>query len=85
GVDAGRTGPAGAKVSGVSVTAIPDDEPATGDAPGDDTSTQSIAVIPGGVAGPATGSGTAAGPAAAGPPAHDTSTTALTVVEARPR
>ncbi|HSN37532.1 MAG TPA: phosphotransferase, partial [Arthrobacter sp.] len=46
GVDAGRTGPAGAKVSGVSVTAIPDDEPATGDAPGDDTSTQSIAVIP---------------------------------------
>ena len=77
GDDGAATGaePANSKVSSVSVTAIPDDEPAAGpaDEPADeegseaDTSTQSIAVIQ----------------AAAPVPAEDTSTTALTVVEAK--
>ncbi|MDR7082389.1 aminoglycoside phosphotransferase (APT) family kinase protein [Arthrobacter ginsengisoli] len=88
-VDAGRTGPVGSKVSVVCVTAIPDDEPASDDKPasedssGDDTSTQSVDVIQADAPVPAVPADAAAPAAApANPPADDTSTTALTVVEA---
>ncbi|MCB5294258.1 hypothetical protein BJQ90_03721 [Arthrobacter sp. SO3] len=84
-----RTGPAGNKVSGVSVTAIPGDEPATGGSSEEDTSTQSFAVIQTEAAAPADPAAQADAPAVAAAqaesPADDTSTTALTVVEAKTR
>lgn len=84
-----RTGPAGNKVSGVSVTAIPADEPAAVGSSEEDTSTQSFAVIQAEGAAPADAPAQADAPAdaAAQPdaPADDTSTTALTVVEAKTR
>jgi hypothetical protein len=82
---ADRTGPAGNRVSGVSVTAIPDDEAAAGDSSGADTSTQSIAVIRADAQGAADTTAPADTADQAGTPADDTSTTNLTVVEAKSR
>jgi hypothetical protein len=85
GASADRTGPAGNRVSGVSVTAIPDDEAAAGDSSGADTSTQSIAVIRADAQGAADTTAPADTADQAGTPADDTSTTNLTVVEAKSR
>ena len=96
GGDSGAAGPVPepARVSGVSVTPVPDDGPAAAGSSGEDTSTQSIAVVqahtPAEADTPA-GEGTPARADAGDPPeapanpADDTSTTALTVVEAKSR
>lgn len=80
--------PAPAKVPGVSVTAIPDAGPATGKSSVEDTSTQSIAVVqaavPAGEGAPARADAVDP-PEAPANPADDTSTTALTVVQAKSR
>lgn len=95
----GQGGPAAHKVSSVSVTAIPVDEPAAGEKSVEDTSTQSIATVPpdGDVQGeradqPVQADGpvqaddaAAVDPAVGARTADDTSTTTLTVVDAKPR
>jgi hypothetical protein len=73
---------------GVSVTAIPDAGPAVEESSAEDMSTQSIAVVQ--AAGPAPEGApgradTVDPPEAPANPAEDTSTTALTVVEAKSR
>ena len=99
--ETGGAEPATDRVSGVSVTAIPVDEPAAEDTSDEDTSTQSIAAVPAGPVPadgsvPTDGSVPANGsvPADAAVQedaavqtnaADDTSTTALTVVEAKSR
>jgi len=87
------------KAPSVSVTAIPDDEPAEVETSEEDTSTQSIAAVQADSAVPADGPGepvqadspvraddaAPSDPAAQARAADDTSTTALTVVEAKSR
>jgi aminoglycoside phosphotransferase (APT) family kinase protein len=82
--------PAAHKVSSVSVTAIPFDEPAAGKTSDEDTSTQSIATVPAESAiladGPVQADDAASvDPADEARTADDTSTTTLTVVDAKSR